>query len=80
LSLLAIVSTLEQERSFTKRLLASLLEGLDADIQRLIEKKAQLVEEFSELDASLARLIDGGTVPEPVIQRVEPEPEAEEAA
>ena len=80
MSLLAIVSTLEQERSFTKRLLASLLEGLDADIQRLIEKKAHLVEEFSELDASLARLIDGGTLPEPVIQRVEPEPEAEEAA
>lgn len=80
MSLLAIVSTLEQERSLNKTLLASLLEGLDADIQRLIEKKAHLVEEFSERDASLARLIDGGTVPEPVIQRVEPETATEEAA
>lgn len=80
MSLLAIVSTLEQERNLNKTLLASLIESLDADMQRIVEKKANLIEEFAERDASLARLIDGGTLPEPVIQRQEPEPVTEEAA
>ena len=80
MSLLNIVSRIEEERQLNRTLLASLLEKLDADIARLEEQKLHIAEEFAERDASLARLIDGGTVPEPVIQRVEPEPEAEEAA
>jgi hypothetical protein len=65
MSLLNIVSRIEEERHLNRTLLSSLLEKLDADIARIEEQKANLVEEFQERDASLARLIDGEAKPEP---------------
>lgn len=59
MSLLNIVSRIEQERALNRTLLLSLLEKLDADIARIEEQKASLEEEFAERDASLSRLIDG---------------------
>lgn len=59
MSLLTIVSRIEQERSLNQTLLSSLLEGLDGDIARIQEKKQNLIEEFAERDASLLRLIEG---------------------
>ena len=61
MSLLNIVSRIEQERALNQTLLSSLLEGLDSDIARIQEKKQNLIEEFQERDASLLRLIDGDT-------------------
>lgn len=61
MSLLNIVSRIEQERTLNQTLLASLLESLDGDIARIQEKKQNLIEEFAERDASLLRLIDGDT-------------------
>lgn len=80
MSLLNIVSRIEEERQLNRTLLSSLLGKLDADIARLEEQKIHIAEEFHERDASLARLIDGGTLPEPIIPQKEPEPQAEEAA
>lgn len=61
MSLLTIVSRIEEERQLNRTLLNTLLEKLDADIARMQEQKAALVEEFEERDASLSRLIDGET-------------------
>lgn len=67
MSLLNIVSRIEQERALNQTLLSSLLEGLDSDIARIQEKKQNLIEEFAERDASLLRLIDGDTAKPAVV-------------
>lgn len=70
MSLLNIVSHIEQERDFNRALMNSLIADLDADIrrltedfdaniQRITERKASIIEEFEERDAGFARLIDG---------------------
>jgi hypothetical protein len=66
MSLITIIDRIERERALNKTLLERLIEGLDADIRQIEEKKQNLREEFAERDASLLRLIDGDP-PRPVI-------------
>jgi hypothetical protein len=58
-SILQIVARIEQERALNQTLLDRLIEGLDADIRAIEEKKQNLREEFAERDVSLLRLIEG---------------------
>jgi hypothetical protein len=58
-SILQIVARIETERALNQTLLYRLIEGLDADIRAIEEKKQNLREEFAERDVSLLRLIEG---------------------
>lgn len=58
MSLMTIITRIEQERELNRVLLASLLERLDGEITRVNETKQNLREEFAERDASLLRLIE----------------------
>jgi hypothetical protein len=59
MSILQIVARIETERALNQTLLDRLIEGLDADIRAIQEKKENLREEFAERDVSLLRLIEG---------------------
>jgi hypothetical protein len=59
MSILQIVARIETERALNQTLLDRLIEGLDADIRAIEEKKQNLREEFAERDVSLLRLIEG---------------------
>lgn len=84
MSLVNLISRIEEERALNQTLLQSLLERLDADIKRIQETKTSLMEEFNERDASLLRIIDGEPVrPAAAIPASEPvteKPDAELAA
>lgn len=75
MSILAMIDRIEKERSLHNTLLNSLLDAIDADIQRLTERKVDLLEEFAERDASLSRLIDGD-MPKANVPAITPETEA----
>jgi hypothetical protein len=57
--IIKVITKIEEERELNKKLLKKLLEGMDADIDRLTLAKRDLVEEFSERDASLLSMIEG---------------------
>lgn len=70
MSLITIISALEEERALNKTLLKRLQDDITADIQRLEAKyitdrahleqrRADLAQEFAERDAALMRLVDG---------------------
>lgn len=59
MSLVTIINKIEHERSLNQTLLTSLLDGLDAEIKRIEERKTDLIQEFAERDASLMRIIEG---------------------
>ena len=53
---------------------------LDEERDRLIQRRADIAQEFAERDAALARLIADDQKPKQVAQEAKPEPQGEEAA
>lgn len=53
---------------------------LDEERDRLIQRRADIAQEFAERDAALARLIADDQKPKQVAQEAKPEPQEEEAA
>lgn len=61
MSLYQIMNRVEEERRLNQTLLDGLLAWLDSEIDRTMEKKQQLIEEFAERDANLLRILEGDT-------------------
>lgn len=92
MSLIQIIGQLEEERSLNNTLLQRLTEQIDNDIARtdekyhadrahLVQRKADLIQEFAERDAALSRLVEGDTPVElPALSAVKEKPDADLAA
>lgn len=76
MSLMQSIEATEESRQTIRTILAGLYADIDADIERLMQRKADLRTEFEAIDRALLRQIEGEPLPA-IVEAKKPE-EAEE--
>lgn len=63
MSLMNSIQSTEETRQTLRSILAAVYADIDEDIERLVQRKADLQTEFKAIDGALLRLIEGDPLP-----------------